>query len=82
MSEPTREELLVRMADLERQTTQKKAGALSFKVSDKGAAGVYNMGPLSRHLFYEQWQRLLVAADELRTFLEDNKSKLKLKEEG
>jgi hypothetical protein len=31
-------------------------------------------------LYYEQWIRLLDAADGLRTFLEENKSKLKLKE--
>lgn len=79
MPEPTREELLARIADLERQ---KKTGALSFKVSDKGAVSVYGMGRFPVTLYYEQWQRLLGAADELRTFLEDNKGKLKLKEEG
>jgi len=33
-------------------------------------------------LYYEQWVRLLEAAPQLRTFLEDNKAegKLKLKE--
>jgi hypothetical protein len=31
-------------------------------------------------LYYEQWQRLLGAADELRKFLEENKSRLKLKD--
>jgi hypothetical protein len=30
-------------------------------------------------LYYEQWQRLLAAADGLQAFLEENKSKLKLK---
>jgi len=31
-------------------------------------------------LYYEQWIRLLEAADALREFLEENKPKLKLKE--
>jgi hypothetical protein len=31
-------------------------------------------------LYYEQWVRLLDAAQELRDFLETNKTKLKLKE--
>jgi hypothetical protein len=31
-------------------------------------------------LYYEQWIRLLDRAQELREFLEENKSKLKLKE--
>jgi hypothetical protein len=80
MPEPTKEELLARIAELERQTAPKRAGALSFKVSDKGAVSVYGMGRFPVTLYYEQWQRLLGAADELRSFLEENKSRLKLKE--
>jgi hypothetical protein len=80
MPEPTKEELLARIAELERQAAGKKAGLLSFRVSDKGAVSVYGMGRFPVTLYYEQWQRLLSAADELRSFLEENKSKLKLKE--
>lgn len=82
MPEPTREELMARIAELERQAAGKKAGALSFKVSDKGAVSVYGMGRFPVTLYYEQWQRLLNAAVELQIFLEENKSRLKLKEEG
>jgi hypothetical protein len=83
MSEPTREELLARIAELERQAEQKKTpGPLSFKVSDKGAVSVYGMGRFPVTLYYEQWLRLLGVADELRAFLEENKSHLKLKQES
>jgi hypothetical protein len=82
MSEPTKEELLARIADLERQAAGKKAGTLSFRVSEKGAVSVYGMGRFPVTLYYEQWMRLFGAADELRNFLEENKSRLKLKEEG
>jgi hypothetical protein len=83
MAEPSREELLARIAELERQAGDKKsAGTLSFKVSDKGAVSVYGMGRFPVTLYYEQWFRLLGAADELRAFLEENKGKLKLKEEA
>jgi hypothetical protein len=83
MSEPTKEELLARIAELERQAAQKKrVGTLSFKVSDKGAVSVYGMGRFPVTLYYEQWLRLLGAADELRAFLEENKHRLKLKEDG
>jgi hypothetical protein len=82
MAEPTKEELLARIAELERQTEQRKnAGALSFKVSEKGAVSVYGMGRFPVTLYYEQWLKLLGAADEIRVFLEENKGKLKLKEE-
>lgn len=81
MAEPTKEELLARIADLERQAGQKKSGAVSFKVSDKGAVSVYGMGRFPVTLYYEQWLKLLGAADQLRAFLEENKGLLKLKEE-
>ncbi|MGA8598636.1 MAG: hypothetical protein WB676_28290 [Bryobacteraceae bacterium] len=83
MTEPSKEELLARIAELERQAGQKKSpGSVSFKVSDKGAVSVYGMGRFPVTLYYEQWLKLLAAAEELRAFLEDNKSRLKLKEEG
>ncbi len=83
MTEPSKEELLARIAELERQAGKKKStGALSFKVSDKGAVSVYGMGRFPVTLYYEQWVRLLGAADELRAFLEENKSHLKLREEA
>lgn len=40
------------------------------------------MGRFPVTVYYEQWLRLLGAADELRAFLEENKSKLKLKEQA
>ena len=79
MSEPTKEELMARIADLEKQVTNKRSGRMDFKVSEKGGVSVYGLGRFPVTLYYEQWQRLLGAADELRTFLEANKDKLKLK---
>jgi hypothetical protein len=32
-------------------------------------------------LYYEQWMRLLGAAEDLKKFMEENKSKLKLKDQ-
>jgi hypothetical protein len=32
-------------------------------------------------LYYEQWNTLLAHIDDLRTFLEENKSRLKLKDQ-
>ena len=83
MAEPTKEELLARIAELERQAGQNKsAGALSFKVSEKGAVSVYGLGRFPVTLYYEQWRKLLEAAEELGAFLDENKSRLKLKEEA
>ena len=79
MSEPTKEELLARIAELEKQAGKRKPGALEFKVSEKGGVSVYGLGRFPVTLYYEQWLRLLDNAAELRAFLEENKGKLKLK---
>jgi hypothetical protein len=79
MTEPTKEELLQRIAELEKQASSRKTGELQFKVGEKGGVSVYGLGRFPVTLYYEQWQRLLGAAEGLRSFLEENKSRLKLK---
>ena len=79
MAEPTKEELLARVAELEKQVAAKKAGKLEFKVSEKGGVSVYGLGRFPTTLYYEQWTKLLDAGEDLRAFLEANKSSLKLK---
>jgi hypothetical protein len=79
MTEPTKEELMARIAELEKQAGSRKRGSLEFRVGEKGGVSVYGLGRFPVTLYYEQWVRLLDAANELRTFLEENKSRLKLK---
>jgi hypothetical protein len=79
MAEQSKEELLARIAELEKQAGSKKRGNLEFRVGEKGGVSVYGLGRFPVTLYYEQWIRLLDAADGLRSFLEENKSKLKLK---
>ena len=79
MSEPSKEELLARIAELEKQAGSRKKGSLEFRVGEKGGVSVYGLGRFPVTLYYEQWIRLLDIAGELREFLEANKSKLKLK---
>jgi len=54
MAEPTKEELMARIAELEKQVAGKKSGKLEFKVSEKGGVSVYGLGrfpvPLSAPL--------------------------------
>jgi hypothetical protein len=80
MSEPSYEELKAKVAELEKQTTGKRTGAMEFRVSEKGGVSVYGLGRFPVTLYYEQWTRLLGAAEDLKKFLEDNKGRLKLKE--
>jgi hypothetical protein len=82
MAEPSKEELMARIAELEKQAGSKKQGSLEFKVGEKGGVSVYGLGRFPVTLYYEQWVRLLDSADGLRAFLEENKSKPKLKSKG
>ena len=80
MAEPTYEELKARLENLEKQQGGRRTGSLEFKVGEKGGVSVYGVGRIPVTLYYEQWNRLLDTADKLREFLEENKSRLKLKE--
>ncbi|MGA9040610.1 MAG: hypothetical protein WB421_08760 [Terriglobales bacterium] len=79
MSEPTYEELKARLAELEKQP--RRTGSLEFRVSEKGGVSIYGLGRFPVTLYYEQWKRLLDVSSKLAEFLEENKSKLKLKEQ-
>ena len=74
-------------AELERLQAENEAlkkpaarGTISFKVSEKGAVSVYGLGRFPVTLYKEQWEKLLDRDAEIRQFMLDNASKLKLKE--
>ena len=69
MTEPTKEELLARIAELEKASGTRPKGSLEFRVWRKRRR--QRLWPSSRFpvtLYYEQWTRLLDAADNLRAF--------------
>ena len=80
--EPTKEELLARIAELEKKAEGRKKGTLEFRVGEKGGVSVYGLGRFPVTLYYEQWIRLLDASKDLREFLEENKHRLKLKDQS
>lgn len=78
MVEPTYEELKAKLAALEAEKQQ--GGTVTFKVSEKGGVSVYGLGRFPITLYYGQWIRLLDRMHDLREFLEENKSQLKLRQ--
>jgi hypothetical protein len=80
MAEPSYDELKAKVAELEKQQARKRSGPLEFRVSEKGAVSVYGMGRFPVTLYFEQWTRLLEVAPQLKEFLAENKSKLKMKD--
>jgi hypothetical protein len=55
-------------------------GAISLKVSEKGAVSLYGLGRFPVTLYKEQWDRLLGQGDQIRAFIAENDAKLKTKE--
>jgi hypothetical protein len=73
-------------AELERlkaeneQLKNQRGRAVGLKVSEKGGVSVYGLGRFPVTLYKEQWAKLLDMADEIRAFIKENDSKLKVKE--
>jgi len=67
-------------AENEQLKSGPKRGALSLRISEKGALSVYGLGRFPVTLYKEQWMKLLGIADEIKSFIEENNSRLKAKE--
>jgi hypothetical protein len=79
MADDTESELERLRAENERL---KKAATRSgsLRVSEKGGVSVYGLGRFPVTLYKEQWLRLLDMADEIRAFIQDHASELKVKD--
>lgn len=75
-TQPSREELMARIAQLEKQQT----ASLRLKVSEKGGVSLYGVGRWPVTLYYEQWKKLLSVANHISEFLEEHKDELSMKE--
>ena len=56
------------------------ARGVSLKVSEKGGVSVYGLGRFPVTLYQEQWNKLLLMAEDIRSFIRENEAKLKKKE--
>ena len=77
------EELQAELERLKSENERLKAGArkgVSMKVSEKGGLSVYGLGRFPVTLYPEQWITLLDMGAEIRAFIDDNRSRLKWKE--
>ena len=80
IAQPTREDLLARIAELEKaQSASRVAGKLTLKISAKGGLSVYGLQRWPVTLYSEQWQRLLGEAKAILDFMAANKASLSVK---
>jgi hypothetical protein len=78
--EDVQKELERLRAENEALKASRRAGSLTFKVSEKGAVSVYGLGRFPVTLYQEQWEKLLAMTEELRAFIAANRDHLKKKE--
>ena len=73
-------------AELERLRAENEAlkkpsrGQISIRVSEKGGVSVYGLGRFPVTLYKEQWEKLLAAAEQIKSFVQENDHLLKKKE--
>jgi hypothetical protein len=80
MSDENIQQELERLRAENEALKKKRSTSTSLKVSEKGAVSVYGLGRFPVTLYQEQWHKLLGMADEIKTFIEENKASLKVKE--
>jgi hypothetical protein len=80
MSDENIQQELERLRAENEALKKRRNSTVSMKVSEKGAVSVYGLGRFPVTLYQEQWQKLLAMSDEIKTFIEENKASLKVKE--
>lgn len=78
-AELTREELVARLATLEKQLANKPASG-GIKISEKGGVSVYGLGRFPVTLYESQWRKLIEMTPAIATFIDANMDKLAKKE--
>ena len=58
----------------------KATKGLNLKVSEKGAVSVYGLGRFPLTLYKEQWEKVLAMEKEIRAFIAEHETELKIKE--
>lgn len=77
---PEQELARLRAENARLRESKANARGVSCKVTDKGGVSVYGMGRFPVTLYAGQWERLFAHLDEIKAFIEVNRSKLSFKE--
>jgi len=75
----TNEQLLARIAELEKSLANKNASGTRLKVSEKGAVSFYGTGRWPITLYASQWEILFSNVESIKSFIEQNKALLSFK---
>lgn len=73
-TQPTREQLMARIAQLEAEQAPKNG--IGLKVTEKGGLSVYGIQRFPVTLYAEGWERLLAEAPKITAFMKANAATL------
>lgn len=73
--------LTLENAKLKAKKDQKSVGRITIRAAEKGGVSVYGLGRFPITLYAETWLKLFTLVDEIKSFIEANKSTLKWKVE-
>jgi hypothetical protein len=79
MSDEDMKAELERLREENSRLKQRGSRGVSMKVSEKGGVSIYGLGRFPVTLYKEQWEKLLDMAEDIRSFIKENHSKLKIK---
>ena len=77
-------ELMAQLEALRAENARLKAKGQhkpTLKVSEKGGVSIYGLGRFPVTLYRAQWERLLGMSEDIRAFIAENESRLKVKPE-
>lgn len=77
----TQAQMLAEIARLQAENSKLKDKGSTLKVSDKGAVSLYGLGRFPVTLYAGQWERLLGQAEQIKAYIEANRSRLAVKGE-
>ena len=81
MAEDTLQAELARLKAENATLKGRASKGMSIRVSEKGAVSIYGLGRFPVTLYKEQWAKLLDMADDIRAFISEHETELKIKEQ-
>lgn len=76
LNELSREELIAQLEAARAQSDRK----LSLKVTEKGGVSLYGLGRFPVTLYASQWDKLISGVDQIKAFIDTNRSLLSTKD--
>jgi ribonucleotide reductase alpha subunit len=82
MSDAEMKEELERLRAENQELKKRSEREITLKVSQKGGVSLYGLGRFPVTLYKEQWLKIVDMVDDIKSFIDENESKLKTKDKA